>query len=119
VLFPLRTGVLGLDGSLDGNYFFGGGAGVDNWIDLNMNARLPIPLAQDFRTRIGGGFNASFISLDKVGAAAETDLNVGLNLLVSLDRTDGLGGPFGEVRVVLGGAEQLVFTAGVTLGGRR
>jgi hypothetical protein len=119
LVFPLRTGALGLDGAIDGNYFFGGGEGVDSWIDGNVNVRLPIPLARDFTTRIGGGINATFLSFDTSGPTTASDSEFGLNLLASIGKPEGRLGPFVEARIVFGGAEQLVVTGGFTFGGNR
>lgn len=120
--FPLRTGALGLDGVLDGNYFFGGPTGVDSWIDANVNLRIPIPLAEDFTTRLGAGVNFAFISFEQAGPTTRTDTEVGLNVLATIEfGRRGIAGvtPFGELRVVAGGAEQVVFTGGILFGPRR
>lgn len=119
ILFPLRRDVVGLEGALDGNYFFGGGDLVDSWIDVNANLRLPIPIARDFTTRIGAGLNLTFISIESPGGpTSDTDSEVGLNLLAAIEGSRGRIAPFGELRLVLGSAEQLVVTAGFTVGGR-
>ena len=114
--FPLRTGFLGLDGVIDGNYFFGGGTDVDSWIDTNLNIRLPIPIARDFTTRIGGGVNATFISAESGAPASTIESQFGLSVLGQVGRRFGWFGLFAETRFVFVGAEQLVLTAGVTFG---
>jgi hypothetical protein len=118
MIFPLRSTRLGVDGAFDGNFFFGGGSLVDNWIDVNLNGRLPIPLSPDFTMRLGTGLNATFISLaEQTGVTTELDTELGWNILLSVERPEGRVGPFAEARLILGGAEQLVFTAGYTFGG--
>lgn len=123
--FPLRVGPGFMDGSLDGTYFLGGGSAVDSWLDANLNVRMVIPLAADFSTRVGGGLNASFISLDTPGTpTTDTETEFGLNLLFGLEypRDGILGGraiPYGEVRAVIGGSEQVVFSAGLLFGRRQ
>jgi hypothetical protein len=120
LIFPLRTQALGIDGVIDGNYFFPGdvnGSGVD-WLEANVNVRLPIPLAEQFRTLIGAGLNVSSISVDLTGVSSESDTEVGLNLLGAAEFPRGAITPFGEFRVIIGGAEQVVLTGGFTFGSR-
>jgi hypothetical protein len=118
LIFPLRSTRLGVDGAIDGNFFFGGGSAVDNWIDANLNGRLPVPLSPAFMMRLGTGLNATFISLaEQTGVTTELDTELGWNILLSVERPEGRVGPFAEARLILGGAEQLVFTAGYTFGG--
>jgi hypothetical protein len=120
LVFPLRTGLLGIDGAIDGNYFFGGGSAVDSWFDANFNIRVPVPVARDFTTRIGAGLNAAFISRAQVEpGSTSTDTELGLNLLASVGLPRNWLAPFVELRAVVGGAEQAVLTAGFTLGPRR
>jgi hypothetical protein len=116
LIFPLRTDALGVDGAIDANYFFGGGRAVDSWIDTNVNLRLPIPLAQDFVTRIGAGVNFTFISRDAPGQTTDTDTDAGLNLLIAFQVPRDRVSPYFDLRAVLGGAEQAVLTAGFTFG---
>jgi len=117
LVFPLRVGVLGMDGAFDGNYFFGGGTGVDSWVDLNANVRIPVPIARDFTTRIGAGVNATFISFDQPGTpTTSTETDFGFNLLGSIGLPERRLAPFAEVRAVLGGASQVVLTGGFTVG---
>ncbi|MEX0892123.1 MAG: hypothetical protein WEB88_08125 [Gemmatimonadota bacterium] len=119
LVFPLRTEALGLDGVIDGNYFFPGdeaGTNVD-WLDGNVNVRMPIPLAEQFQTRIGAGLNVTQVTFD-AGGESNSNTEVGLNLLGNLEFPRGAFTPFGEFRVILGGAEQVVLTGGFTLGGR-
>lgn len=122
VLFAPRGGSRVLDGVLDANRFFQGD--VDSWVDLSVNLRLAIPLAQEFGTRIGAGLNVGIISQDFVGGpSTRTDTHFGLNLLAAFEypREGILGGralPFAETRVVVGGAEQFVLTVGMTVGSR-
>ncbi len=115
LVFPLRTDALGVDGVLDGNYFFGGGSAVDSWIDTNANLRLPIPLAEDFVTRLGAGVNVAFISLDSPGVTNSTETEVGLNLLAGIEIPRAVT-PFLELRLVVGDADQVVVTGGFTFG---
>jgi len=117
--FPLRTGALGIEGVLDSNYYFGGGSGVDSWIDANANVRVPIPLAQDFSTHLGAGVNTSFLSFESGAPSTETKAELGLNLLGTVGLPQSPFSPFGELRVVVGGAEQVVLTGGFSVGGNR
>lgn len=118
LVFPLRTEALGIDGVIDGNYFFAGDE-VDSWLDANFNVRLPLPLAEAFDTRIGAGLNATFISLEGTGSpSSETNTDLGLNVLGAVDFPRGRMTPFGELRVIIGGAEQVVLTGGFTFGSR-
>jgi hypothetical protein len=120
LVFPLRVGILGMDAFFEGNYFFGGGRAVDSWIDTNANVRIPIPIARDFTTRIGGGLNMSFISLrGPTEPTTVSEREFGFNLLAGISLPHGHLAPFGEVRVVAGGAAQLVLTGGFTVGPRR
>jgi len=120
LLFPLRAGILGVEGGIDGNYFFGGGRDVDSWVDVNVNVRIPVPLARDFRTRIGAGLNATFISLYQTGTpTTSTESDVGVNLLGSIELPERRLSPFAELRVVVGGSEQVVLTGGFTVGPAR
>jgi hypothetical protein len=122
VLFAPRTGSRVIDGVLEANRFFQGD--VDSWVDLSVNLRLSLPLAEEFGTRIGTGLNVAIISQDVVGGpSTSTDTSFGLNLLAAFEypREGVLGGraiPFAETRVVIGGAEQFVFTVGATIGSR-
>jgi hypothetical protein len=119
LVFPLRTGALGIRGSLDGNYFTGGGTEVDGWIDTNANVSLPIPIAQDFDLRLGAGLNVTHLSYEGGGATSRSETKAGLNLLGAIEFPKGIMTPFGELRVVATGpAQQLIFSAGVTFGGR-
>ncbi len=119
--FPLRVGIGPLDGAIDASY--ASPSGVKSWIQTNVNARLQVPLAADFGTVIGAGLNASFISAEVgPGPTTETDTQFGLNLLggISYPREGILGGrvvPFTELRGVVGGAEEVVLTIGLTFGG--
>jgi len=120
LLFPLRVGIFGMEGGIDGNYFFGGGRDVDSWVDVNVNVRIPVPLARDFRTRIGAGLNATFISLyQPASPTTNTESDVGLNLLGSIELPERRLSPFAELRVVVGGSEQVVLTGGFTVGPAR
>jgi hypothetical protein len=120
IVFPLRVGALGVDGAIDGNYFFGPGTGIDSWIDTNANVRIPIPVARDFTTRLGAGINFTFISIDVPGSPTSTsESEVGLNLLGTIEFSRGHIAPFADVRLIVGGGEQLVLTAGFTIGPRR
>jgi hypothetical protein len=119
IVFPLRAEILGIDGVIGGNYFFGGGTAVDSWIDANFNVRVPVPLARDFTTRIGAGLNTTFISIEQAAPGTTTDTEFGLNLLASLGLPEGRFAPFIELRTVLGGGEQVVLSGGFTVGQRR
>jgi hypothetical protein len=116
VVFPLKADVFGMDGAIDGNYFLGGGTGVESWIDANVNVRLPIPIARDLSTRLGGGVNAAFITQESNAPPGTIDSEFGLNLLGHVGWPAGWLRPFAETRFVFVGARQLVLTAGVTFG---
>lgn len=117
--FPLRTGALGILGSIDASYFTGGGEGVDKWIEANANVRFPIPLAEDFQTRLGAGLNITHLSFEPIGEGATTrsETRAGLNVLGALEFPRGFVTPFAEFRVVATGpAQQLVATVGILFG---
>lgn len=118
LLFPTIVAPLGMDGTLDANYFFGGGDAVDSWIETNAIVRLPLPLSREFETRVGAGVNATFISLD-LPEDSDTDAEIGINLVGTLSLPRHALAPYAELRAVLGGAEQVVITGGISVGGRR
>ena len=118
LIFPLIVSPLGMDGTLDANYFFGGGDAIDNWIETNANVRLPIPLSREFETRVGTGVNATFLTFD-LPEDSDTEAEIGINLIGSLSLPQHALAPYAELRAVLGGAEQVVITAGISVGGRR
>ncbi len=119
-VFPLRVGGP-LDGVIDALYSTP--SGTDSWIQTNANVRLAVPLSPAFITTVGVGLNASFISFDDGSdPTTDTDTLFGMNVLggVAYPREGVLGGrarPFAELRAVIGGAEEVVLTVGLTFGG--
>jgi hypothetical protein len=120
LVFPVNfLQSVGLHGVIDGSYFTGGGEGIDSWIDVNTNVRVPIPLSPSFELHVGGGINFSFISFETPGApTSESDTGVGLNVLGGLDAPFSFVTPFLELRAAITGEEQVVLAAGVTFGSR-
>lgn len=103
-----------LGGSFD--YFFPG-SNVTYW-ELNGNAyyNLELPDVSAFSPYAGGGLNIARTSVDGAGtgsfSASTTD--VGLNLAGGARfPVSGNVAPFAEVRLEVGGGEQLVVTGGL------
>lgn len=125
LVFPLRPERLRLDGAMDINHYPSPGSGVDNWNELNLNARLPLPVSDRFVTRVGAGLNLAFVSTESVpGSAGESRTDAGLNLLAAVEFSRGRFSrgrviPFVETRLVLGDRSQAILTGGVTLGSPR
>ena len=113
---------LELVGSFD--YFFpstDGGADVTYW-EINGNVNYVLPVRSEYvRTYLGAGLNVAYASVD-LGSVSPglsgSETEIGLNLLAGVHGTSRIN-PFGEVRFIIAGGEQFVFTAGVnfTLGG--
>lgn len=124
MIAPLTGTETGIDLIGSADYFFGDEpAGVDiSWIELNGGLSIPVVLSDSFRPYLGAGLNLSFVSVkfDDTTFDNDTRTRLGINLLGGW-RAESMAGfiPFVEVRAVIAGEEQLVFTAGLTIGGGR
>lgn len=124
MFMPLTGTVSGVDLLGSADYFFGDEPrGVDiSWIELNGGLSIPVVLSDNFRPYLGAGLNLAIVSysyeLDPDLDDTETEL--GINVIAGWQSPRSIGfRPFVEVRGVVGGAEQVVFTAGLTVGGGR
>lgn len=103
-------------------FFPDDGEGVDiTYWEINVNGHYMLPVAPDAPVDFyaGAGLNFASISVDSdndtgFGGAGGDDTDIGLNLLGGIDWaiTEQLDG-YGEIRIELGGGEQLVFTVGL------
>lgn len=97
----------------------GGGVDVSYW-EINLNGHYMLPVAPDAPVDFyaGAGLNFASISVDAedtgFGDPSYDDTDLGLNLLGGIDWaiTEQLDG-YGEIRIELGGGEQIVFTVGL------
>jgi hypothetical protein len=123
VFAPLTALAFGVEFTGSADYFFGDeAAGVDvSWIDLNAGIIAPVSIAPSFRPYLGGGLNLAFVSAesDEEPVFETTDTDLGINILAGWRGATTNFTPFLEVRGVIVGQEQVVFTAGVTFGGAR
>jgi hypothetical protein len=125
LVFPLRPEAIRLDGVVEANHFLSPGSALDGWNELNLNARVPIPVSDRFVSRVGGGLNVAFLSTEAgPGRTGETRTEAGLNLLGAVEFSRGRLSrgrvvPFAEARLALGERSQVVFTGGLTLGSPR
>jgi hypothetical protein len=125
LVFPLRPEAIRLDGVVEANHFLSPGSALDGWNELNLNARVPIPVSDRFVSRVGGGLNLAFLSTEAgPGRTGETRTEAGLNLLGAVEFSRGRLSrgrvvPFAEARLALGERSQVVFTGGLTLGSPR
>lgn len=103
------------------DYFFPdeGGSGVDlTYWEINANGIWKFSLPNSsVAPYLGAGVNFARASVDLSGIGSGSDSDVGLNILGGL-RFNVMGGvqPFTEVRLELGGGEQLVLAAGLLFG---
>jgi opacity protein-like surface antigen len=117
VLFGLDQLVVGMEGIASFDYFFPDG--FDFW-ELNGNVVVPVPITESFEPYLGGGLNLAFISSElDVPGDDDSDTEIGLNLVGGMKFATTNFRPFVEVRGTIAGAEQLVFTGGILLGGPR
>ena len=117
LLFGLEQLVAGMQGAASFDYFFPDG--YDFW-ELNGNVVVPLPIPGNFEPYVGGGLNLAFISSEvDIPDVDDSDTEIGLNLVGGLRFATTNFRPFVEVRGVIAGAEQLVFTGGIMLGGSR
>ncbi len=101
-------------------YFFGKNDFVDvNWFDINLNGHYLIEINNpDLVPYVLGGLNIAITSLDcndLPGSACEanSDTDIGLNIGGGMDYSVVRMTMFGELRLVVGPADQLVFIVGV------
>lgn len=118
LLFGLEQFVIGMEGIASLDYFFPDNS--DYW-ELNGNIVVPVPITEGFEPYLGGGLNLGFFSFeeDPGGTGDNTDTEIGLNLVGGMKFATTNFRPFLEVRGTIAGAEQLVFTGGILLGGAR
>lgn len=116
-IFPVEQLLVGMEGIVSFDYFFPDN--FDFW-ELNGNLVVPVRLAEGFVPYLGGGLNVGFFSTDEDLVGFDYgDTEVGLNLLGGFKFATTRLRPFVEVRAAIAGAEQIVFTGGILLGGRR
>ena len=117
VIFPVEQLLIGMEGIVSFDYFFPDN--YDFW-ELNGNLVVPVRIADNFVPHLGGGLNVGFFSTDEdIVGFDYGDTEVGLNLVGGFKfRTTSLR-PFVEVRATIAGAEQIVFTGGILVGGPR
>ena len=117
VIFPVEQLLVGMEGIVSFDYFFPDH--FDFW-ELNGNLVVPVRISEGFVPHLGGGLNLGFFSTDDdVTDFDYGDTEVGLNLVGGFKfRTSSLR-PFVEVRATIAGAEQIVFTGGILVGGSR
>lgn len=96
--------------------------GPQDWVDLNANLFYDIPV-EDARVLpyVGGGLNIAIISIDDTPPGEDDSFTeVGVNLGGGVEfPTESNLTPFLEGRVVISDADQVVFTAGLKVGGPR
>lgn len=111
-LFPRAP----LDGQVGFDYFFPDeppGVDLTYW-EINGNVAYRIPnVTGSVAPYVGGGLNIAHTSVDRP-LSRTSDTDVGLNLLGGTTfGTRGAVRPFAEMRVTVGGGDQLVITGGV------
>jgi len=91
------------------------GSGFDfNWFDINLNGHYYFAL-NSVQPYALAGLNFAILSIDS-GFGSANNTEIGLNLGGGVNFL--IGGkliPFGELRIVVGNADQLVFGGGVRL----
>lgn len=123
VYAPITALAFGVEFTGSADYFFGDEApGVDvSWIDLNAGVIVPVSIAPAFSPYLGGGVNLAFVSFESEEEADldRSDAQLGINILAGWRSETTNFTPFLEVRSVIAGQQQVVFTAGVAFGGAR
>jgi hypothetical protein len=120
---PLMALPFGVEFTGSADYFFGDEPrGVDvSWVDLNAGVIVPVSIAPGFSPYLGGGLNLAFVSAESEEEPnlESSDTWLGINILAGWRRATTYFTPFVEVRSVIAGQKQVVFTAGVAFGGAR
>lgn len=121
-LVPLRAPATLTAGA---DYFFGDERpGVDvTWVELTGGLTLPLGLDTPWEgdAYAGGAIGLSFVSETRTDTPGDGDSDVfpGVNVLAGWRSETRNFASFIEIRAVLGAARQVVFTAGLALGGGR
>ena len=123
IFAPITALAFGIEFTASADYFFGDESpGTDvSWIDLNAGIVVPVLISPGFWPYLGGGLNLAFVSLesDEEPDLDRSDTQLGINVLTGWRAETTNFTPFFEVRGVIAGQSQLVFTAGVAFGGVR
>jgi len=96
-------------------YFPSDIAGVNiNYWEINANVKYGIPVNNAlFGPYVGSGLNFAHASVSAQGFPGVSDSNLGLNLMAGTSFNTGRYHPFAELRVEIGGGEQLILAGGL------
>lgn len=110
----------GVELHVSGDYFFiDCPSGIDcSWIELNGNLHLPVPIAPDLNTYVGGGLNIARFKVGVDGFGSSSNTEVGLNVLGGIKFPMASLTPFVEASFTVGGGEQFGIRGGILLGRR-
>jgi len=96
-------------------FFPSGTAGASfNYWEINANVKYGIPVNSDmFGPYVGAGLNFAHASFSAEGFEGVSDSNLGLNLMAGTSFNTGRFEPFAELKLEIGGGEQLILAGGL------
>ncbi len=96
-------------------YFPSDAAGVSiNYWEFNANVKYGIPVNNAlFGPYVGSGLNFAHASISAQGVSLGSDSDLGLNLMAGSSFNTGRYHPFAELRLEIGGGEQLILAGGL------
>lgn len=96
-------------------YFPSDAAGVSiNYWEINANVKYGIPVNNAlFGPYVGSGLNFAHASISAQGFPGASDSDLGLNLMAGTSFNTGRYHPFAELRLEIGGGEQLILAGGL------
>ncbi len=96
-------------------YFPSDNAGVSiNYWEINANVKYGIPVSNAlFGPYVGSGLNFAHASVSSQGLPGLSDSDLGLNLMAGTSFNTGRYNPFAELRVEVGGGEQVILAGGL------
>jgi hypothetical protein len=120
VSFPLAQGVINIDGHGSFDYFFVGDSacspGQDcklRWWELHGMATVPVDFGESVGVYFGAGLVLARLSGFPDGSRVGNGTKAGLDGIVGVRFPSRTWNPFLEMRGVVGGIDQVVFTAGL------
>jgi len=88
------------------------------YFEITPFARIPVAISETLDTYVGAGLNIARISFDEDIAGVDfSNTETGLALIGGLEFPISTLRSFGEIRLTIGGAEQLVLSFGFLFGG--
>ncbi len=96
-------------------YFPSDVVGVDiNYWEINANVKYGIPINNAlFGPYVGSGLNFAHASVSIPGFPGVSDSDLGLNLMAGTSFNTGRYHPFAELRLEVGGGEQVILAGGL------